>query len=211
MRLVGCLALTLALGLAVLVEDARACSAVRSNVRLELFDCFCPGEGALETPIFSVSGTMRLSNRKAAPTLASLVVELQTRRKGKYITVATLVINEADDAFVDTCRGGFSAGPVPGRIVFRDGNSNELTFGDVKNLPIGVTELNYIATFAGPIPGLELGGRGRIRVYTTTIGAHTSGTCTVDADGDGFNDQRVKTFRFQRAVRIPALAQLVFP
>jgi hypothetical protein len=99
---------------------------------------------------------------------------------------------------------------MSGRLVFTDTAGQELTFDDIKNLPEGRTMLQYIATFAG-VTNLELGERVRVKVYTTAFGVDASNTCSVDASGDGLNDADVKTLKFQRTIRVPAVATLITP
>lgn len=206
----------LALALGVLVTHGRAdvasaCSGVGATVKIDPFECGACGGGGLITPIWSVSGTVFLTNDQATPVLASIVVEIQTPIGFKYVPAARLVLDAAGHTFVDTCKGGFADGPTEGRIVLTDGQGNEVSFQDVQNLPEGTAALNFIATFAGPVPGLELGGRARVKIYTTAIGVHGSLLCSVDADGNGIVDQDVKTLVFQKSLTVPATATLINP
>jgi hypothetical protein len=214
MRRVAFIALILGMTIVSSSEVAYPCSAVRAGAQLNVFTCPCPppgGGGNLETQIYVVSGTVTLTNRRSAPDLASIVIELQARENGRYITVARRVLNEAGQSTVNTCNGPFTAGPIDGRVVLTDANGNELQFADVKNLPEGSATINFVATFAGAIPEIDLGERARVRVHTTAIGVDSPRTCEVDADGDGTIDNDVRTLVLQRVVRVPNVAGLLTP
>jgi hypothetical protein len=188
------------------------CSALSSSATIETFECFCE-EGETQPnqlPIFVVSGKIKLTNRRSAPTLGSIVIELQKKIDRKYTPIARQVLNEGGDPMVHTCEGSFTQEPMTGGVVLTDATGHIVTFDDVKNLPEGRAMINYIATFAG-VTNLDLNERVRIKVYTTAFGVHASKTCQVDADGDGSDEAEVKTLRFQRTVRVPAIATLIAP
>jgi len=205
------IAIVATLGIA---ELGHACSSLGSSVNIETFECGpCPDDPkqqGTQIPIFVATGRLQLSNRRAAPTLGSIVVELQKKIDRRYTPIARQVLNEMGDPMVHTCEGSFAQLPMSGRLVLTNSARQELTFADVKNLPEGRVTLHYLATFAG-ITNLDLGERVRIRVYTTAIGVHASRLCSVDADGDGSDDADVKTLRFQRTIRVPAIATLLTP
>ena len=213
MRRLGCTALVVALGILGLGGPAYPCAALRATARIETFTCPCDdgSGGNLETPIYVVTGMLVATNGRAAPTLGSLVVEIQAREGRRYVPAAWQVLNGSGASSVQTCVRTFAAGPVPGRIVLVDGDGNELTFDEVKSLPRGMVALKFVATFAGPIPGLDAGEQARIKVYTTAIGVDAPRTCTIDANGDGSNDLHVKTLVFRKLVRVPRTASLITP
>jgi hypothetical protein len=197
-------------------ERAFACATLRAQARIDTFGCTCTG-GNLETPITVVTGTALIGNGNALPTLASIVVELQARQGNSiYKPVARHVLSSSGTDFppprsVQTCNGPMAAGPIGGRITLVDADEHALTFEDVKNIPVGVTPLNFIATFAGPMPELKPGSRARVKVYTTTINADHPHPCATDADGDGSVDTNVKTLIFQKTVRVPTTTFLINP
>jgi hypothetical protein len=195
-----------------LAKVAYPCSALRSSAMIDTFECFCPEDPQQEQqiPIFVVSGAISLNNRQATPTLGSIVVEIDKRIGNTYTPVARQVLNEMGDPMVHTCLGSLMSDPPSGNIVLTDAAGHLLDFGDVKNLPEGRFTVHYIATFAG-VTNLALGDRVRIKVFTTAIGVHGTGTCTVDADGDGFDDVDVKTLKFQKSIRIPTFSNLITP
>lgn len=209
-------ALALLGSLLALRVDAFACATLRASSRIDTFTCNC-SEGNLETPITVVSGTALIGNGLATPTLTSLVVELQARSgNGIYHPIGRQVISAAGSDFppsrsVSTCGGPLAAGPVAGRIKLVDANEQELTFDQVKNIPDGVTPLNFVATFAGPLPQLVPGSRARVKIYTTAKNTHQPHACTIDADNDGTVDSDVKTLFFQKSVRVPTTAFLINP
>jgi hypothetical protein len=207
-------ALVIALSVVTLSGVAYPCSAVRAAARIDLFTCPCPdpnGGGELQNPIYVVTGTLVISNRRSSPTLASIVVELDGKQGSKYVVSARQVLDEAGHSTVNTCLGSFTAGPIDGRIVLTDGAGNELTFAQVKNLPEGSIAIHYVATFAGSIPEITPGSRVRVKAYTTAIGADTTQTCSVDADGNGSIDQKVKTLTLQKIIKVPAIAAELTP
>ncbi len=204
----GLNALVIALSLCTLSGVAYPCSVVRAGANISLFDCPC---GETVTPIYVVTGTLVLTNRRASPTLASIVVELSAKQKSKYVVVARQVLDEANHSVVDTCLGSFAAGPIAGHIVLTDGMGMQLSFADVKNLPEGTVTLHYIATFAGNIPEIILGQRVKVKAFTTLIGAHANATCSIDADGDGSIDSSVRTLTFQKIIKVPAQATDLTP
>jgi hypothetical protein len=191
---------------------ALACSALSSSVSIETFECFCEDDPQQpnQLPIFVVSGTIKMTHRKSDPTLGNIVVELEKKVNNVYTPIARQVLNQNDDPMVHTCLGSFTQAPMTGRLVLTDQQGHELTFDQVKDLPEGQAMLQYIATFAG-VTNLELGERVRIKVYTTAFDVHAAKTCTVDASGDGIDDIDVKTLKFQRTVRVPAIATLITP
>lgn len=203
------IAIVATLGIA---ELGHACSSLGSSVNIETFECGpCPedpNQEPVQIPIFVVSGQLKLSNRRSAPTLGSIVVELQKKIDRRYTPIARQVLNDFGDPMVHTCVDSFTQQPMTGRLVLTNAAGQELAFSDVKNLPEGRVMLRYIATFAG-LTNLELGERVRIRVYTTAFGVHASRLCSVDASGDGVNDLAVKTLRFQRTIRVPSVATLI--
>jgi len=203
----------LALSFIALSGVAYPCSAVRSSARVDLFTCPCPdgNAGELQNPIYVVTGTISLTNRRAAPTLGNIVVELDGKQKSKYVPVARQVLDEAGHSIVNTCEGTFAAGPIAGRIVLTDDQGNELTFAQVKNLPEGTVTLHYVATFAGLIPEITPGSRIRVRTVATFIGADSPKTCSVDADGNGSIDNDVRTLVLQKVVKVPATAAELTP
>ena len=203
--------LALVIGLLGFAERAYPCAALRANARIDTFSCMgC--DGNLETQIYSVSGTAVISSAHAAPVLGSLVVEIQARQdNGSYIPAARQVVNAFGASSVSTCVGTLLAGPFPGKIVFVDKDGNELSFDSVKNISSGTNALNFIATFVGTIPELDPGERARVRVYTTAMNVDTNDLCSVDADGDGSIDTKVKTLIFRKLVRVPSTAFLLSP
>jgi hypothetical protein len=152
-----------------------------------------------------------VTNGRAAPVLGSIVVELQAPSGFKYVPIARQVLNGLGSNFVDTCKGGFTGGPAAGSVVLTDGNGTEIPWDAVKNLPEGTVAINFLASFSGPLPGLQLGGRARVKVYTTAIGVESTLLCSVDADGNGTVDQDVKTLVFQKSLTVPATATLIQP
>ncbi|MBI3769138.1 MAG: hypothetical protein HY271_11700 [Deltaproteobacteria bacterium] len=208
--------LALVVSLLALQERAFACASLRVAARIDTFGCNC-SEGNLESPITVVSGTALLGNGRATPTLASIVVELQARQgSSPYQPIARQVLSDAGTDFppprsVATCNGPIAAGAITGRIKLVDANEQPLNFSDVKNIPVGVTPLRFIATFAGPLPELAPGSHARVKVYTTAINTDQPHTCTIDADGDGTIDSEVKTLIFQKAVRVPTVDLLINP
>jgi hypothetical protein len=210
----GLNALVVVLSVLTMNGVAYPCSAVRAAARIDLFTCPCPdpnGGGNLESPIYVVTGTIVLSNQRANPTLGNIVIELDAKKKGKYVVAATQVLDEAGHSFVNTCNGSFAAGPIPGHIVLTDGAGNELTFAQVKNLPQGSVVLHYVATFAGTIPDVTPGSRVRVRAVTTAINTDSTHTCSVDADGNGSIDSNVRTLSLQKVVKVPAIAASITP
>ncbi len=214
-------AATLAVSVLTLEGRALACAALRAQARIDQFTCggcSSSGEGNLETPITVVSGSALIFNGHASPTLTSLVVELQARPTGTslYHAVARQVI-AADGSdypparIVQTCNGPITSGSTAGRIKLVDGNESPLTFDQVKTISLGTTSLNFIATFAGPLPDLLPGARARVRIITTAINTDGTHPCTIDADGDGSVDSDVKTLIFQKTVRVPTTAFLINP
>ena len=197
-------------------ERVLACATLRAQARIDSFGCNC-SEGNLETPITVVTGTALIGNGNALPTLASLVVELQARQGNSiYKPIARHVLSGGGSDFppprsVQTCNGPLAAGPIGGRITLVDADEHALTFDDVKNIPLGVTPLNFIATFAGPMPELKPGSRARVKVYTTAIDSDHPHTCNTDADADGTVDSNVKTLIFQKTVRVPTTTFLIAP
>jgi len=197
-------------------ERAFACATLRATGRIDTFACSC-GEG-LDNPITVVTGTAFIGNGRATPTLASLIVELQAKKNGVgiYQPVARQVISADGTDFppsrsVTTCTGPVAAGPIGGRIQFVDKDEKPLTFDDVKNIPDGITPLNFVATFAGLIPELKPGSRARLKVYTTAMNTDLPRTCSIDADADGTIDSQVKTLFFQTVVRVPTTSFLITP
>ena len=81
----------------------------------------------------------------------------------------------------------------------------------MKNIPDGITPLNFVATFAGLIPELKPGSRARLKVYTTAMNTDQPRTCSVDADGNGTIDSQVKTLFFSTVVRVPTTSFLITP
>jgi len=212
--LLGLNALVVLISVVTFSGVAYPCSAVRAGARIDLFTCPCPppGGGApLENPIYVVTGTMTLSNRRSTPTLGNIVIELSAKKKGKYVIAGRQVLDEAGHAVVNTCQGSFTAGPIAGRVVLTDGAGNELTFAQVKNLPEGTVTLHYVATFAGSIPEITPGSRVRVRAFTTAIGADSTKTCSVDADGNGTVDSNVRTLITSKIVKVPAIASIITP
>jgi hypothetical protein len=208
--------LALVVSLLAIQERVFACATLRATARIDTFGCAC-SDNNLETPITVVSGTALIGNGRAAPTLTSIVVELQARQgSGIYLPVARQVISDAGSDFpppraVATCNGPLAAGPIAGRIKLVDANEQPLTFDDVKHIPLGVTPVMFVATFAGPLPQLTPGSRARVKVYTTATDTDQPHTCTIDADADGTVDSEVKTLFFQKAVRVPTVAFLIQP
>ena len=86
-----------------------------------------------------------------------------------------------------------------------------MTDTNIKNLPEGKFGLHYVASFAGPMPDIEPGGRIRARVFATAIGADASSTCAIDADNDGIVDAAVKTHRVRATVRVPTTTLALLP
>lgn len=197
-------------------ERAFACATLRATARIDQFSCTCT-EGNLETPITVVSGTALIGNGRANPTLTSLVVELQARQGNSvYQPVARQVLSDDGSEYpparhAQTCNGPLSAGPIAGRIKVVDPSEQDLTFDQIKNIPIGTTGINFVATFAGPLPQLKPGTNARVKVYTTAIGSDHPHPCAIDADEDGAMDAEVKTLIFQKAVRVPTTSFLINP
>ena len=206
-------AFVLVLSVVTLSGVAYPCSAIRSAARVDLFTCPCPDGtgGQLENPIYVITGTITLTNRRSAPTLGSIVVELDAKEKSKYVAVGRQVLDAAGHSIVSTCQGTFAAGPIPGRVVLTDAQGNELTFAQVQNLPEGTVTLHYVATFAGFIPQIQPGERVRVRAIATFIGADSTKTCSVDADGNGSTDSQVRTLVLQKVVKVPAIAAELTP
>jgi hypothetical protein len=209
-------ALALVTSMLTLHERAFACATLRATGRIDTFACSC-AEG-LDSPITVVTGTALIGNARANPVLASLIVELQARKNGvgMYQPIARQLLSGQGTDYppartVTTCKGPISSGQVPGRIQLVDADENPLTFDDVKNIPRGVSPLNFVATFAGPLPDLKPGSRARLKVYTTAIGTDQPPTCSVDADGDGTTDSEVKTLISQIVVRVPSTSFLLTP
>jgi len=192
---------------------ADACSAIKSNVQLEMFHCAsCAGGGERpEAEILTVSGTLALSNRRATPELASLVVEIEAKVGGQWTALARRVLNENGDDVVETCEGIFASDAMPGRLVLVDAAGNPLPFAAVKQLPEGTTALRYVASFGGPIAGLGPGAKARARVFATAIGADATGTCDIDANNDSVIDLAVKTHAIRALLRVPATALALMP
>jgi hypothetical protein len=204
---------------------AHACAALRAQARIDQFSCgscSSSGEGNLETVITVVTGTALIFNAHASPTLTSLAVELQARSTegtpyhSTYHSIARLVISATGTDYppariVQTCNGPLMSGSVAGRIAFVDANEQPLTFDQVKTIPLGTTALNFIATFAGPLPDLVPGARARVNITSTAIDTDGSHPCSIDADGDGTVDSKVKTLIFQKTVRVPTTAFLINP
>jgi hypothetical protein len=207
-------ALALVVSLLGLRGSVFACASLRATARMDTFGCSC-GQADLETPITVVSGTALIGNGRAVPTLASLIIELQARHDGGiYQPIARQVLSEAGSDLpparsVATCNGPVNSGPIAGRIKLVDANEKPMTFDQVKTIPLGVTPLNFIATFAGPLPQLVPGSRARVKVYTTAIHTDQPHTCTIDADADGSLDGDVKTLIFQKVVRVPTTSFLI--
>jgi len=196
-------------------DRAFACATFRASARIDRFDCSC-SEGNLETEITVVSGTAVIGNNLAAPTLTSLIVELQARQGGVYQPIGRQVLTATGSDFpppqsAQTCTGPVLAGPVAGRIKLVDPDGQPLTFDQVKHIPIGVTPLMFIATFAGPLPQLVPGAHARVSVYTTAMNTDQAHTCTIDADADGIIDSDVKTLISKKSVRVPTTAFLINP
>jgi hypothetical protein len=209
-------ALALVVSLLTLHERAFACATLRATGRIDVFGCNC--STGLESPITVVTGTALVGNGRATPTLTSLIVELQARQGGVgiYQPVARQVLSADGTDFppprsVATCKGPVAAGPVPGRITLIDQDEQPLSFDDVKHIPDGVTPINFVATFAGPLPQLKPGSHARLKVYTTAINTDQPHTCTIDADGDTVMDSAVKTLIFQKTVRVPTTSFLITP
>ncbi len=209
-------ALALVVSLLGLRTNVLACATLRATARIDTFGCNC-SEGDLETPITVVSGTALIGNGRAAPTLTSLIIELQARHgTSVYQPIARQILSAAGTDLppvrsVATCNGPVSSGPVAGRIKLVDANEQALTFDQVKSIPLGLTPLMFIATFAGPLPQLVPGSRARLKVYTTAINTDQPHTCTIDADANGTLDSNVKTLIFQKSVRVPTTAFLINP
>ncbi len=195
-------------------DRAFACASLRANARIDQFVCGCT-DG--ETPITVVSGTALVGNGRANPILTSLVVELQARQGNSvYQPVARQVLNDGGSDFppprqAETCNGPLAAGPVEGRLKVVDLNQKELSFDQIKDIPVGTTGINFIATFAGPLPQLRPGTNARVKVYTTAMHSDHPHPCVIDADDDGTVDTDVKTLIFQKAVRVPTTQFLINP
>jgi len=195
-------------------ERAFACASLRAQARIDQFVCGCE-DG--ETPITVVSGTALIGNGRADPTLTSLVVELHARQGNSvYQPIARQVMNEDTSDFppdhdAQTCSGPLTAGPIPGRIKVVDLDQQPLSFDQIKNIPVGTTGINFVATFAGAMPLLKPGTNARVKVYTTAMHSDHPHPCLIDADGDGTVDSDVKTLIFQKAVRVPTTQFLITP
>lgn len=214
-------AATLVVSLLGLEGRAHACAALRAQARIDQFscgECSSSGEGNLETTITVVSGSALIFNGHASPTLTSLVVDLQARPTGTslYHTVARQVLSATGTDYppariVQTCNGPIFSGSTAGRIRLVDSSENPLTFDQVKAIPLGTTSLNFIATFAGPLPDLLPGARARVKIVSTAINTDGTHPCSIDADGDGTMDSNVKTLIFQKTVRVPTTSFLINP
>ena len=204
---------TALLGIMLQSAAADACSSIKAGAQLETFECTSTvcNQDTSSSKIFTISGSLVLGNRRATPTLASLVVELEARIDGSYTTVARRVLNENGDDVIENCEGIFSDDPMPGRLVLVDGAGNPISFASVKNLPEGRIGLNYIASFSGAIPGLDPGAKVRVRTMTTAFNTHTSGTCSIDADNSGSTDLSVKTHVAKTKVSVPSLSLALMP
>jgi hypothetical protein len=188
---------------------AFACAALRATARMDTFSCNC--DAGLGTQIYEVTGTAIVNQERAAPVLGSLVVEIQAKQGLSYVPVARQVINATGASTVETCDGSFNAGPVDGRIALVDKDGNELTFDQVKELPLGQSALMFVATFAGTIPELDPGERARVKIYTTALDVDLPFPCKVDGDGDGSTDDHVNTLTFMKIVRVPTTSFLLAP
>jgi hypothetical protein len=214
-------AAALAGSLLALEGQALACAALRAQARIDQFSCGAcsgSGDGNLETIITVVSGTALIFNGHAAPTLTGLAVELQARPTGTslYHPVARQVISAGGTDYppariIQTCNGPITSGSVAGRIQLVNTSEQPLTFDQVKHIPLGTSGINFIATFAGPMPDLVPGARARVKITTTAIDTDGTHPCSIDADGDGITDFHVKTLIFQKGVRVPTTAFLINP
>ncbi len=184
---------------------AVACSSLQVRPEIWIYECGCPCEdGSIPLPdIVTVSGTIVLSNGRATPELASLVVELEAKVGGRFTPVARRVLNEAGDDVVETCDRLYADSVLPGSLDFVDEDGNPIPFASIKNLPEGRVSLSYVASFAGNIPGIEPGGRARVRTITTLIDTDASRTCSIDANNDGSIDDAVKTHSDRSTVTLP--------
>ncbi len=192
---------------------AEACSSIKASAQIEAFECADCGDGGNTeaSSIFTVSGSLVLSNRRATPELASLVLELEAKIGGSYVPLARRVLNEAGDSVVENCEGLYADAALPGRLVLVDANQNPISFASVKSLPEGRTGLRYIASFGGGIPRMDPGTKVRVRVLATAINAHASGTCDIDANNDGATDSQVKTHTTVSNLRTPATVLALMP
>ena len=192
---------------------AEACSSIKATAQIETFECAsCGGDSdTQESSIFTVSGSLVLSNRRATPELASLVLEFEAKIDGSFVTVARRVLNESGDSVVENCEGLFADDALPGRLVLVDANQNPISFASVKSLPEGRTGLRYIASFGGGMPRLAPGTQVRIRVLTTAINADSSRTCEIDANNDGAVDSSVKTHITKSILRLPTTVLALMP
>jgi len=190
-----------------------ACSSIKSGAQIEAFECAsCGGDSdTQESSIFTVSGSLLLSNRRATPELASLVLELEAKIDGSYVRIARRVLNESGDAIVENCEGLFEEAALPGRLVLVDADQNPISFASVKHLPEGRTGIRYIASFAGGLPRLDPGTMIRVRVLATAINADASRTCEIDATNDGSIDSAVKTHVTHSILRVPATVLALMP
>jgi len=188
---------------------AYPCAAFRATARIDSFSCNC--DAGLGTQIYEVTGTALVNQGRAAPVLGSLVVEIQAKQGALYVPVARQVLNATGASTVETCEGSFNAGPLDGRIALVDKDGNELTFDQVKNLPLGQSALMFVATFAGTIPELDPGERARVKIYTTALDVDLPFPCQVDGDGDGSTDDHVNTLTFVKVVRVPTTSFLLTP
>ena len=192
---------------------ADACSSIKASAQLEMFQCMSCARNSdtLESSILTLSGSLVLSNRRAAPELASLVIELDAKIGNTFVPVARRVLNEAGDEIVENCEGLFADDALPGRLALVDGAGNPISFTSVKNLPEGRIALRYVASFGGAIPGLDPGSKLRVRTLATAINADAPRTCSIDANNDGSTDFSVKTHVTRSTVQMPATILALMP
>lgn len=187
------------------VADACSRVSLKANIRAETCcERLGPnGEKIFTEPAFLVWGTLTLKpgRQDTAPLiLANLVMEVQTRQGGTWVTQKRLVLNQYGDSSVETCLGELAQTEPATLLRLLDADNREISFAEAQALRHGKNEIGFVGTFRGPLAALKFTGkrhvrnkRVRVRAFATLIGEKSRMLCSVDADGDGVVEHQVST------------------